>query len=375
MIQTEINELIKERTGNGATLTCKAEYLDITNSYPAAHMLSQLIYWAERTKDLDGWIYKTDSDWNKELRLSRFQVVNAKTTLQELGLIEVKVKRDRTGRTVTHYRLVPNFNDVFTSLLDATYSQTEVQETNTVEREKVTRPNVSNLRDQMKETDDSYITKNTAIEYAKHTRTYIMSEDCEEILQRWNDYGITVALSVTKALRIALDELVQVCSLADFFTAMDNYAKIVKDDKYYFKHKYALETFISAGLKKNKGFVHFLDANEPFIRFRDSDEDKSIDFKPVTERFNPSKKADFESNTYYGFDIDSIKTIENRMDDVDYMLSKDRIKWTFGKFWALEMCIASLLFTRKTDPQPEKLNKYIKVWEDNVETFEGMLET
>lgn len=284
------------------------------------------------------------------------------------------VKRDRSGRTVTHYRLVPDFIAILASLLDATYSQTEVQETNTVEREELTRPNVSNLHDQMKETDDSYITKNTAIEYAKHTRTYIMSEDCEEILQRWNDYSITVALSITKALRIALDELVQVCSLADFYTAMDNYAKIVVDEQYYFKHKYSLETFISAGLKKNKGFVHFLDANEPFIRFRESKEEKPIIFTPVTERYNQSKKADFERNTYYGFDIDSIKTIDSRMDDVDYMLSKDKIKWTFGKFWALEMCIASLLFKRKTDPQPDKLSMYMEAWEDNVETFEGMLE-
>lgn len=373
MIQDRINKMINKKTGNGAMLAVKAEYIDITGNFAAAHMLSQLIYWSQRTPNADGWVYKSDADWAKEIRLSRFQVVSAKTVLQDLELIEVTVMKDKVNRTVTHYRLSPDFEEVFEHLLDVTFSHLDVKETNTSKCEKVTAPSVSKLQVQMEETDTSYITKNTNIDYTKIKRTYIASEGCEEILKRWNDYGITVALSVTKELRYLFDELVQVCSIADLYAAMDNYAQIVSSDGYFFKHKYTLSSFIGAGLKSNKGFVHFLPANEPFTKFRDNTEE-DVYFDPVTERYDRGKKADFDKNIYYGFDIQIIKDASERREEMDYMLSKGITKWNFGKFWTLELCIASLLFTRKTDPQPEKLKLYMDVWKEKRSDYEGKLE-
>lgn len=74
----------------------------------AAIMLNQLIYWrdyAERTKS--GWLYKSNTDWYNETRLTRSESEKAKKVLMELDFIEVIVKRAE-GHPQTHYRLQAN---------------------------------------------------------------------------------------------------------------------------------------------------------------------------------------------------------------------------------------------------------------------------
>ncbi|WP_346827752.1 replication protein [Serratia inhibens] len=56
-----------------------------------ALLLSQLIYWANRTNDAEGWVYKTQEDWENETGLTRYEQEGARKKLRSLGLlIELK---------------------------------------------------------------------------------------------------------------------------------------------------------------------------------------------------------------------------------------------------------------------------------------------
>jgi len=71
----------------------------VTGSVTASLLLSQLFYWCDKTKDKDGWIYKTNYDLEEETSLSVYEQQTAKKTLIELGLLEEEFKRlDHTMR-------------------------------------------------------------------------------------------------------------------------------------------------------------------------------------------------------------------------------------------------------------------------------------
>jgi len=55
-----------------------------------ALMLSQAIYWTNRSEGRDGWFYKTQSDWEDETGMTRFEQEGARKKLRELGVLEEK---------------------------------------------------------------------------------------------------------------------------------------------------------------------------------------------------------------------------------------------------------------------------------------------
>ena len=59
----------------------------------AAVLLNQLSYWTPRTKDADGWIYKTQEDLCLETGLSLKEQRTARESLKRLNLIEEKYER------------------------------------------------------------------------------------------------------------------------------------------------------------------------------------------------------------------------------------------------------------------------------------------
>ena len=60
-------------------------------SVGAGVFLSQLIYWTDKTKDPDGWIYKTLDEWWAETALGRYEIKTIRNTLVERTLIEEKL--------------------------------------------------------------------------------------------------------------------------------------------------------------------------------------------------------------------------------------------------------------------------------------------
>lgn len=52
--------------------------------------LSQAFYWTSRTKDPDGWFYKSQVEWEEETALTRYEQENVRRELKSRGLIEEK---------------------------------------------------------------------------------------------------------------------------------------------------------------------------------------------------------------------------------------------------------------------------------------------
>ncbi len=67
-------------------------FVDITGSVTAALMLSQAIYWQKRTKDHDGWWYKTRDEWTEETGMKRKEQEGARKRLRELGILHEQLR-------------------------------------------------------------------------------------------------------------------------------------------------------------------------------------------------------------------------------------------------------------------------------------------
>lgn len=63
-------------------------FVDIGCGITGALMLSQAVYWSKRTRDGDGWFYKTQAEWMEETGLSRTEQEKARRTLRALGVID-----------------------------------------------------------------------------------------------------------------------------------------------------------------------------------------------------------------------------------------------------------------------------------------------
>ena len=63
----------------------------IGGSVNAGLFLAQLFYWHDRGSDPDGWIYKTQAEWEEETGLSRWEQETARRRLRERGLVEEKL--------------------------------------------------------------------------------------------------------------------------------------------------------------------------------------------------------------------------------------------------------------------------------------------
>ncbi|MEO8396562.1 MAG: hypothetical protein ABI700_26445 [Chloroflexota bacterium] len=108
--------LIGENYGDKTLVLCPTAFVKLLSSdHKAAILLAQILYWADRTKDPDGWFYKSYADWKAETGLSETQVrriVNGdprvqapQLTLRDLG-VETKLQKvKRTGAPTLHYRI------------------------------------------------------------------------------------------------------------------------------------------------------------------------------------------------------------------------------------------------------------------------------
>lgn len=56
----------------------------------AGLFLSQAFYWTDRTKDPDGWFYKTQAEWEEETGLTRYEQETVRKQLVKRGLLETK---------------------------------------------------------------------------------------------------------------------------------------------------------------------------------------------------------------------------------------------------------------------------------------------
>ena len=128
-IRDQINDLIRSVVQQNSilfTTPLLVEFFD--GDHNAAIFTNQVLYWTDRTKDPEGWFYKTQDDWHEELHFSYYQVQrvifgdervqNRKRNLSDVGL-EVEVRMAPNGRNATFYRLdVPQFVGMFVEWIE-----------------------------------------------------------------------------------------------------------------------------------------------------------------------------------------------------------------------------------------------------------------
>lgn len=64
----------------------------VTDSVSAALMLSQAVYWSNRTNDPEGWFYKTAEEWEEETGLTRRAQEGARAKLRRTQFWEEKLR-------------------------------------------------------------------------------------------------------------------------------------------------------------------------------------------------------------------------------------------------------------------------------------------
>ena len=112
----QIMELLGESYGDKTLVLCPTAFVKLLHGdHKAAILLSQILYWSDRTQDPDGWFYKSYAMWQAETGLSETQVrrivngdprvTTAQRPLRDLG-VETKLKKVRsTGAPTLWYRL------------------------------------------------------------------------------------------------------------------------------------------------------------------------------------------------------------------------------------------------------------------------------
>ena len=98
-----VSDLLSAFSGQENILTIPRAYIDVTGNIEDALLLSQIIYWTDRTNMDDGWFAKSYAEWKSEIALSKYQVMSATKRLEAAG-VETIVRKFNGSPTV-HYRL------------------------------------------------------------------------------------------------------------------------------------------------------------------------------------------------------------------------------------------------------------------------------
>lgn len=143
-----------------------------------ALMLSQLVYWTSRTKDSEGWIFKTHHEWTQETGLTRREQDTARATLKSLKFISEKkmgvprrvyyrVERENLYQALIEYSESIDINSMHNSAtLNAQNSHTECTNAPDCMHESAT------LNAQIRPSN----TENTYREYTENTTDIICAE-------------------------------------------------------------------------------------------------------------------------------------------------------------------------------------------------------
>lgn len=134
----EIIKLIKAISGQANVLTIPRVYIQFTKSHRAALMLSQCVYWSDRTRDHEEWFYKSYHEWHDELGLNQHAIETCVKTLTDGGWLETKL--DKVGiRSTRFYR--PNLEKI-AEAIQSTLADSAIVETAKVPKRKTLRSSI-----------------------------------------------------------------------------------------------------------------------------------------------------------------------------------------------------------------------------------------
>jgi hypothetical protein len=99
-------DIIRAMSGQQSVISCQRAFLHLVGGdYPAAVLLSQLVFWTGRGADPDGFIWKTYEDLEDEIGLTKYQAMRARNVLEKMQILETKVKK-AFGSPTVHYKVL-----------------------------------------------------------------------------------------------------------------------------------------------------------------------------------------------------------------------------------------------------------------------------
>jgi len=99
-----IIDLICSVTGQTNILTIPRALIDFMGSVEGGLLLSRIIYWQEHSNQDGGCFYKTYSEWDEELCLSKYKVGKLSTKMKDMGFLTTRVRK-ANGNPTVHYLL------------------------------------------------------------------------------------------------------------------------------------------------------------------------------------------------------------------------------------------------------------------------------
>ena len=99
-----ISSIITQFSGQNNVIPIPVVYIKITEDYPSAALLNQMIYWSDRTSRTDGYFYKSYNEWYEELHLTEYQVRRATKKLKSFGFVDTALKK-ANGAPTLHYKV------------------------------------------------------------------------------------------------------------------------------------------------------------------------------------------------------------------------------------------------------------------------------
>ena len=238
-----IKALIAQTSGQKNTLTIPKIYVELTGDLTTALLLNQIVFYSDKSKRNDGYFYKTYKDWEQEILLTERQVRNSANKLKKMGLIETKVMKANGSPTV-HYKLdYDKLADLILTKCQNKFLQ-NVRINSYKTSESLTEEyNIRNT------TEDIYI---------------------REIYEHWNSKGIIKHRKINAQMKSHINARLKEYSVEELKKAIDNYATVLNDDKYYWTHRWSLQDFM-----KPNNVTRFVDEAEPFANFLKSDKRNS----------------------------------------------------------------------------------------------------
>lgn len=99
-----ISSIITQFSGQNNIIPIPTIYIRITEDYPSAALLNQMIYWSDRTSRKNGYFYKSYNEWYEELHLTEYQVRRATKKLKSFGFVDTALKK-ANGAPTLHYKV------------------------------------------------------------------------------------------------------------------------------------------------------------------------------------------------------------------------------------------------------------------------------
>jgi hypothetical protein len=172
--QQKIFDLIEKEHGHNNKITIPIVLIDFCGDSETASFLSQLIYWCDKGKSPDGYIYKSRREWHQEIGLSEYLIEKCAGILESQGLLATKKKR-ANGHPTIHYRL--NKKELVNALIKFLRNDSE----------KIKSLNLKNLE---------CITEPTTEPTAKPTKNYgVNSNELHSIPLSFKEYKETTPLN------------------------------------------------------------------------------------------------------------------------------------------------------------------------------------